>query len=387
MRRSLMIFVTVVMALALAPLLGAQIGKRVSIGAGTPEDKALAEINAATDPAQKLALIDKFLAEYGKGDMAVVAYELYIAHYMAAKDYDRAYDYGEKLLGVDPDNFSAGVNMVRAAQEKADTRKLFAAGERVAASVARFKAQPPPEGTDAAAWAEQKARALAEAQDNINYVQYTLFNAAYQTREPATRVAMLERFVAAFPDSPYTVNAQALAATTYQLAQNYPKMLDAAAKVLARDANNLSMLLLLSDYFSEKGEQLDKAEGYAKKALDLLPAAHKPEGVTDEQWQKQISIQKGLALSALGQVHINRQRDAQAVEAFRTAAPLLKSDPFTYARNQYRLGFALLNLKRVPEARTALSEAASMDSPYRALAQEKLKTLPAAPHRPAKKGE
>src|SRR3989442_7444830 len=36
------------------------------------------------------ALIDKFLAEYGKGDMAVVAYELYIAHYMAAKDYDRA---------------------------------------------------------------------------------------------------------------------------------------------------------------------------------------------------------------------------------------------------------------------------------------------------------
>src|SRR5207253_6272316 len=63
MRRSLMILVTVVMSLALAPLLGAQIGKRVSIGAGTPEDKALAEINAATDPAQKLALIDKFLAE------------------------------------------------------------------------------------------------------------------------------------------------------------------------------------------------------------------------------------------------------------------------------------------------------------------------------------
>src|SRR3989475_1639435 len=378
MRRSLMIFVTVVMALALAPLLGAQIGKRVSIGAGTPEDKALAEINAATDPAQKLALIDKFLAEYGKGDMAVVAYELYIAHYMAAKDYDRAYDYGEKLLGVDPDNFSAGVNMVRAAQEKADTRKLFAAGERVAASVARFKAQPPPEGTDAAAWAEQKARALAEAQDNINYVQYTLFNAAYQTREPATRVAMLERFVAAFPDSPYTVNAQALAPTTYQLAQNYPKMLDAAAKVLARDANNLSMLLLLSDYFSEKGEQLDKAEGYAKKAVELVGSAKKPEGVTDEQFQQQLALQKGLALSSLGEIYINRKRDALALENFKAATPLLKPDAFTYARNQYRMGFALLNLKRTAEARAALTEAASINSPYKALAQEKLKELPAA---------
>src|SRR5437899_12357456 len=98
MRRSLMILVTVVMSLALAPLLGAQIGKRVSIGAGTPEDKALAEINAATDPAQKLALIDKFLAEHGKGDIAVVAYELYIADYTAAKDSERDYEYGEQVL-------------------------------------------------------------------------------------------------------------------------------------------------------------------------------------------------------------------------------------------------------------------------------------------------
>src|SRR5207244_4532279 len=95
---------------------------------------------------------------------------------------------------------------------------------RVAASVARFKAQPPPEGTDATAWAEQKARALAEAQDNINYVQYSLFNAAYRTREPAARVAMLERFVVAFPDSPYSVYAQDLHATTYHLAPHYPKM-------------------------------------------------------------------------------------------------------------------------------------------------------------------
>ena len=50
----------------------------------------------------------------------------------------------------------------------------------------------------------------------------------------------------------------------------------------------------------------------------------------------------------------------------------------TYGRNQYRLGFALLNLKRIPEARAALTEAASVDSPYRGLAQQKLSTLPPA---------
>ena len=50
------------------------------------------------------------------------------------------------------------------------------------------------------------------------------------------------------------------------------------------------------------------------------------------------------------------------------------------------MGFALLNLKRVAEARTALSEAASINSPYRPLAEEKLKSLPAAASRARKSG-
>ena len=41
---------------------GQQIGKYVPIPAGSDADKALTEINAATDPAQKLAAIDKFAA-------------------------------------------------------------------------------------------------------------------------------------------------------------------------------------------------------------------------------------------------------------------------------------------------------------------------------------
>jgi len=380
MRRCLIMVLAVLGALA-APAL-AQIGKRVNLVANSPEDKAVQEINAATDPLKKLALIDKFLADYGKGDMAIVAYELYIAHYQAEKNPDKVQEFAEKLLGIDPDNFAAGVNLVRAAQEKGDTQKLFAAGERVAGILARYKASGPPEGADAASWEQKKATELAEAKDNIQYVQYTLYAAAFQTRDPASKAALLERFAAAFPDSPYAINAQALVAAAYQQAQNYPKMLEYAEKLLARDANNIGMLLLLADHFSERGEQLDKAEQYGKKALDLL-AATKPEGVADNQWQKQVSLQKGLAWTALGQVYIQRKRDTQALEALRTAAPLLKPDAVTYARNQYRMGFALLNLKRVAEARAALTEAASIESPYRALAQEKLKSLPAAA--PAKK--
>lgn len=364
---------------------GAQIGKNVPIRAGTPEDRALAEISAATDPAEKLALIDKFAAELGTGDLAIVADEQYVNYYLTAKNYDKAFEYGEKLWTLDPDNFANGINLVRGAQEKGDADRLLTYGEKIGAILRRFKAQPAPAGRDANDWEQVKARTVEDNKENIVYIEQSLFAAAYGTTSPAARAGLLERFAKAFPDSPYADQGLGIAAASFQQAQNYPKMLAVAGSLLAKDANNLAMLILLADYYSEKGEQLDKAESYAKKALDVLPAAKKPEGATDERWQQQILLQKGLVLSALGEININRNNNAQALENLKAAGPLLKPDAVTYGRNQYRLGFALLNLKRVSEARAALTEAATINSPYKGLAQQKLQTLPAAPAPAARK--
>jgi len=138
------------------------------------------------------------------------------------------------------------------------------------------------------------------------------------------------------------------------------------------------MLLLLSDNWSDKGEQLDKAADYAKKALALLPKAVKPENVTDEQWQQQVALQKGIALSSLGEVYVNQNQNAPAVDSFKQASPLLKSNTVTYARNLYRLGFTLAKMQRTAEARTVLTEAVSINSPYRAQAQETLDKIGSA---------
>jgi tetratricopeptide (TPR) repeat protein len=155
--------------------------------------------------------------------------------------------------------------------------------------------------------------------------------------------------------------------------------------LLAKDPNNVGMLLLVSDYYSEKGEQLDKAEAYAKKAIAALDTAKKPDEMTDEQWKQQSGLQKGLALSSLGEVDIQKKDNVTAVVNFRAAAPLLKPDDGSYARNQYRLGFALLNLKKNPEAKEAFTKAASVNSPYKGPAQEKLKGLEGASAAPARK--
>lgn len=357
-------------------VLAQQIGKNVPIQAGSDVDHALNEINATADPAQKLALIEKFAEGPGKdGDYPLVADGLFVDYYLAQKNYDKAFEYGDKLFALDPDSFQNAINMVRAAAEKGDVDKLSSYGEKAGGIIQRYKAAPAPEGTAPAAWDEQKVRTLEANKESYTYVQQLVFSGVYQTKGAAKRAGLLVKFAQAFPDSAYANQALGVAATAYQQAQNTSKMLEVANGLLAKDPNDVGMLLLLSDYYGEKGEQLDKAETYAKKAISRLETAAKPEGVTDEQWTQQKALQKGLALSSLGQVNIEKKDNAQAVENLKAAALLVKPDDGSYARNQYRLGFALLNLKRNAEAKEAFTQAASVNSPYKGPAQEKLKGL------------
>jgi tetratricopeptide (TPR) repeat protein len=365
------------------PLSGQQIGKYVPIQAGSEADHALTEINAATDPAQKLALLDQFAAGPGKeGEYPLVADGLYVDYYIAQKNYDKAFEYGDKLFTLDPDNFQNAVNMIRAASEKGDSDRLIAYAEKTQGILKRYKEAPAPAGTDASHWEQQKSQTLENNKDGIAYVQQAVYNGALQPKDAGKRAGYLARFAQAFPDSPYANQALGVAAASYLQAQNAPKMLEMANGLLVKDPSNLGMLLLLSDYYCDKPDQLAKAETYAKKALSVLDVAPKPEGVADEQWAQQKSLQKGLALSSLGQVNIERKDNALAAENLKAAAPLLKPDDGSYARNQYRLGFALLNLKRTAEAKEAFTQAASVNSPYKALAQEKLRaSAGAAPAR------
>src|SRR5882757_1080226 len=147
LRNRIAIFLLVAGFFAAAPL-RAQLGKTVIVSAGSEVDHQLNDIAAANDPAAKLKLIDAFSAAHPDGDLQILADEQYVNYYLNAKQYDKVFEYGDKLVALDPDNFSNAVSMVRAANEKGDTDRLFAAGEKASGILQRFKAQPPPAGTN-----------------------------------------------------------------------------------------------------------------------------------------------------------------------------------------------------------------------------------------------
>src|ERR1700682_6445372 len=141
------------------PAFGQQIGKFVPIQAGAEVDHAVTEINAATDAAQKVALIEKFAARPGsEGDYPLVADGLFVDYYIAQKNYDKAFEYGDKLFALDPDNFANALNMIRAASEKGDPDKLFSYGETASTILQRYKAAPAPAGMSEDAWKDRRAQ-------------------------------------------------------------------------------------------------------------------------------------------------------------------------------------------------------------------------------------
>lgn len=380
-RRALLLFAAASCILAV-PASAQQIGKSVPIPAGSEADHAIAAITAASSPADKLSAIEKFAAGPGKeGDMSILADGFYVDYYLSQKNYDKAFEYGDKLFAADPDNFANALNMIRAASETHNAERVLSYGEKAADILQRFKAAAPPAGTSPDDWTGQKKSTLDVNKDGIVYVLQVVMSGSYPQKDAPRYAAVLTKLADVVPDPAYAAQALGVAATAYQQAQNTPKMLEVANSLLTKDPNNLGMLLLLSDYYGEKGEQLDKADAYAKKVLSNLETAQKPAGVADEQWAREKALQKGLALSTLGQVSMQKRENAQAIMSLRAAAPLLKSNDATYARNQYRLGFALLNLKKTAEAREAFVEAASVNSVYRALAQEKVKEIDGAARR------
>jgi tetratricopeptide (TPR) repeat protein len=359
------------------PVCNAQLGKNVNIPAGSEADHQLSAINAA-DPSQKLALIDEFAKAHASDDYQGVALDQYVNYYIAAKQYDKALQYGDKLFAFDPDNYANTVNMVRAASEKGDTEKLFFYGEKSNAILQKYKTAPPPDGAKPDEWDRNRTDKLASLKEDQDYVRESLFSGAYNAQDPAKKADYFLRFSKMYPDTPEGEQALTMAASAYQQAQNRPKMLEVANSALAKDPNDIGMLLLLADDYSEKGDQLDKAEAYAKKAGTLADTAKKPDNLTDDQWKQQTSIQKGLSFSTLGQINLQRKQNPQAVDNFVKAAPLLKSNAVLYARNEYRLGYAYLNLKKNSDATKAFTEAASVESPYKGPAQQKLAEISGA---------
>jgi tetratricopeptide (TPR) repeat protein len=343
----------------------------IVIPAGTPEDKALQAITNEPDNQKKLGMYEDFLQKFSANPAAVAYGNWQVSQiYQANGDLKKAIDSGDKALAGSPHNLDILVSQAGIAQQMKDNAKLM---EYVASGAEACRAigkQAKPEGVAEADFNSQVSHEQEAAKNNCTFLETSGFNVIADEKDAKTRMADIERFTAAFPDSTFQDQVASYAMYTLGPGQlNDPARLVAyGEKTLATNPKSLTALLLLANFYVDDpgAGNVAKAVTYSQKAI-AVTNGDAPDA------DKKSKLSAGVAHSTLGYAYMKQDKTAAAVPELKDASGLLKGqDDVAYATSLYRLGFAYAKLNRTSEAREVLEEAIKIPGPVQAPAQDLL---------------
>jgi tetratricopeptide (TPR) repeat protein len=222
----------------------------------------------------------------------------------------------------------------------------------------------------------QVAEDKSAAKNGCNFLESAGFNVIASETDAKLRMADIEKFSAAFPNSGFQDQVSSYAIYTLGPGQlnDQARLFAYGEKTLAANPNSLPALLLLAGSYVDdaKPGSVAKAVSYAQRAIAVAKG-------DEADADKSRKLSAGVAHSILGYAYIKQDKTAAALPELRAAEGLLKGqDDQQYAFALYRLGFAYAKLSRVNEARDVLTEAVKIPGPVQAMSQDLLSKVNAA---------
>jgi len=348
---------------------------RIVIPAGTPEDQALTAISNEQDTQKKLAMYQDFLQKFSANPAAVAYGNWQISQsYQTAGDLQKALEYGDKALAGSPHNLDILVSQAGIAQQLKDNAKVSDYSTRGGELYNSIAKQAKPEAMSDREFAQRVDEEKSGAKSSYDFLEAAAFNAIAEEPDAAKRMAYIERFTPAFPNSRFQEQIASYAMMSLSDLKDTPRLISYAEKTLAADPNNLPALLLLAGTYADdpKPGSVTKAVTYAQKAIDAAKA-----DAPDADRTRKVSA--GAAHSTLGYAYMKQDKTAAAIPELKSASALLKGqDDQQYAIAMYRLGFAYAKLSKISEARETLQEAVKISGPVQQPAQDLLQKVNAA---------
>jgi tetratricopeptide (TPR) repeat protein len=356
-------------------LLGyAQVDKIV-IPAGTPEDQALTAITNEQDAQKKLAMYQDFVQKFAANPAAVAYGDWQISQaYQGTGDLQKAMEFGEKALVGSPHNLDIIVSQANIAQQMKDNARVIqyaVQGGEVFNSIGK---QTKPEGVSDQEFANRIDEEKKASQSSYEFLEAAAFNSIADESNAKTRMADIERFTPAFPDSRFQESIATYAMMSLSELKDTARAISYGEKALASNPNSLSTLLLMANTYSEdpRPGSIAKAVTYAQKAIDVAKA-----DAPDADRSRKVSA--GVAYSTLGYALMKQDKTAGAIPPLKSAVSLLKGqDDQSYAVAGYRLGYAYAKLSKVSEARDVLTEVVKVAGPVQQPAKDLLLKVNAA---------
>ena len=193
--------------------------------------------------------------------------------------------------------------------------------------------------------------------------EFQAYQKFVREQNPDEQIRLLEDFLLQYPDSELKEFAFQAATQAYQTKNDYPRVLTYGELTLAENENNLVALLVLASSISERtgksdadrDEKLADAEGYAKRALEVLAKLPQPPSLAPEQWERTKKEASATSRAALGMIGLIREDFPRAESELKLAVELAsQADPVTL----YRLGLCYSFQKKYDLALETLGRAA-----------------------------
>lgn len=194
---------------------------------------------------------------------------------------------------------------------------------------------------------------------------------AYQEVAPADwpkKVEVGEAFLQKYPQSRYLPAIYSGLTIGYMQTNQIQKMLDVGDKAVTLTPTDVTTLSLLAQTISRvtnsttpnAAKQMEKAETYSKKAIEIAPTLPKPPNLTDDAFAAAKNQALAAAHSGLGLVYVKRGKNQEAIPELETSLKLDASpDPVNY----YLLGIANKSTSHFDDALTAFNKCAQIAGP------------------------
>jgi len=199
------------------------------------------------------------------------------------------------------------------------------------------------------------------------------FKAVQGATDANKKTQLAEEFVQKYPQSRYRQTMYQAMVSGYFATQQVPKLLEAGEKEIELNPNDAPVLAVMGQTLArtynpknpDAAKQLDKAELYSKRAIEIVPTLPKPEAMTDETFSNAKNDTLVMAHGGLGLVFIRRGKYSEAIPELEQS---VKADthPEPDPVNYYLLAVANKQTSHFDAAAAAFSKCASVQSSLQA---------------------
>ncbi len=185
--------------------------------------------------------------------------------------------------------------------------------------------------------------------------------------DPAKKIQLGEAFLQKYPQSRYRPLLFSTLTMAYMQSGQVPKMIESGEKELELNPNDVQVLAILGQTLTrafngsspDAAKQLEKAEQYSKRAIEVTPTLPKPPNASEETFVSAKNQALAMAHSGLGLVYIRRGKYGDAIPELEQS---VKVDPNPDPVNYYLLALANEKTSHFDDAIGAFTKCAAIQS-------------------------